>query len=187
MCGAVITASFVMSAVGTFYLLERRSEEFGKLFVRVGVIAGLVSCLAQIFPTGDLHGRYMAKHQPVAVAGMEGLFHTEKGAPMVLLGQPDKEEQRIDNPLVVNKVLNFLIYGTPAAQVKGLDQFPQDQWPTALPLLYYSYHIMAGLGTYFAMLMSTKIELFPSSRQISSSPGAPTWQRFLSSCACRIR
>ncbi|MEI9977610.1 MAG: cytochrome ubiquinol oxidase subunit I [Edaphobacter sp.] len=153
MCGAVITAAFVMSAVGAFYLLGKRDTEFGKLFLRVGVIAGLLSCIVQIFPTGDLHGRYTAKYQPAAMAGMEGLFHSEKGAPIVLMGQPDMEQQRIDNPIVVNKVLSFLIYGTTVAEVKGLDQFPKDQWPTTLPLLFYSYHIMAGLGTYFVLLM----------------------------------
>jgi cytochrome d ubiquinol oxidase subunit I len=70
------------------------------------------------------------------------------------MGQPDIEAQKIDNPIVVNKVLSFLIYGTTAAEVEGLDQIPRDQWPTALPLLYYSYHIMAGLGTYFVLLMA---------------------------------
>lgn len=154
MCGAVVTASFVMSAVGAFYLLQERKDVYGKIFLKVGVVAGMIACLVQIFPTGDLHGKYMAKHQPAAVAGMEGLFHSEKGAPIVLLGQPDVEHQTIDNPLAVNKVLSFLIYGTTAAEVKGLDTIPRDQWPTTLPLLFYSYHIMAGLGTYFALLMA---------------------------------
>jgi cytochrome d ubiquinol oxidase subunit I len=95
----------------------------------------------------------MAKHQPVAVAGMEGLFHTRTGAPIVILGQPNEERQTIDNPLVVNRVLSFLIYGTTEAEVKGLNDFPRDQWPEPIPLLYYSYHIMAGLGTYFVLLM----------------------------------
>jgi cytochrome d ubiquinol oxidase subunit I len=84
---------------------------------------------------------------------MEGLFHSEKGAGMVLMGQPNYETQTIDNPLVVNKVLSFLIYGTTAAEVEGLDHFPRDQWPSTLPLLYYSYHIMVGLGTWFCALM----------------------------------
>jgi cytochrome bd ubiquinol oxidase subunit I len=154
MCGAVVTAAFVMSAVGAFYALDKRSIEFGQLFLRVGVIAGLIFSTAMIFPTGDLHGRYVAKNQPAAIAGMEGLFHSVKGAPVVLLGQPDFEKQTIDNPLAANDVLSFLIYGTTSAEVKGLDQFPRDQWPTTLPLLYYSYHIMAGLGTYFLLLMA---------------------------------
>ena len=153
MSGAVITGSFVMAAVGAFYLLENRFAEYGRIFVRVGVMAGLIACVAQIFPTGDLQGRYMARHQPAAVAAMEGLFHTQKGAPIVLMGQPDEERGTIDNPLVVNDVLSFLIYGTTRAEVKGLDQIPRDQWPSPLPLLYFSYHIMAGLGTYFVVLM----------------------------------
>jgi len=153
MSGAVITGSFVMCAVGAFYVLENRFAEQGKIFLRVGVVVGLISCTAQIFPTGDLHGRYIAKHQPAAVAGMEGLFSTQRGAGIVLIGQPNEEKQTIDNPLVVNNVLSFLIYGTTEAEVKGLDQIPRDQWPEPLPLLFYSYHIMAGLGTYFVLLM----------------------------------
>ena len=154
MSGAVITGAFVMSSVGALYLLQRRDEECGRTFLKLGVIVGFLSCAAQIFPTGDLHGKYMAKHQPAAIAGMEGLFHSEKGAPLVVMGQPDFEAEKIDNPLAVNKVLSFLIYGTTAAEVEGLDQIPRDQWPSTLPLLFYSYHIIAGLGTYFVALMA---------------------------------
>jgi cytochrome bd ubiquinol oxidase subunit I len=154
MSGAVITAAFVMCSVGAFYVLENRFLEQGKVFLRIGVTAGVIACATQIFPTGDLHGRYLAKHQPAAVAGMEGLFNSQKGAPIVLIGQPNEERQNIDNPIVVNDVLSFLIYGTTEAEVKGLDQFPHDQWPGPLPLLFYSYHIMAGLGTYFVVIMA---------------------------------
>jgi cytochrome d ubiquinol oxidase subunit I len=120
----------------------------------VGVIAGVLFSAVQIFPTGDLQGKYMAKHQPATTAGMEALFHTEIGAPLVILGQPDVERQRIDNPLVLNRVLSFLIYGTTAAEVQGLDRFPKELWPTNIPLLYFSYHIMAGLGTLFIAVMA---------------------------------
>lgn len=154
MSGAVITAVFVMSAVGAFYLIEGKFVEYGRIFLRLGVIAGIIVCILQVFPTGDLHGRYMARNQPVATAAMEGLFKTEPGAPLVIMGQPDEERQRIDNPLVVNKVLSFLIYGTTAAEVRGLNDFPRDQWPTNIPLLYFSYHIMAGLGTIFVAVMA---------------------------------
>jgi cytochrome d ubiquinol oxidase subunit I len=154
MCGAVVTASFVMAAVGALYLLQRRDGPYGRIFVKLGVVTGIVSCVLQVFPTGDLQGKYMAKTQPTAIAAMEGLFHTEKGAGVILMGQPNYESQTIDNPLVVNKVLSFLIYGTTAAEVQGLDHFPRDQWPSTLPLLFYSYHIMVGLGTWFAALMA---------------------------------
>lgn len=159
MCGAVVTASFVVAATGAFYLLERSHEDFGRLFLKTGVVAGVISSILQIFPTGDLQGKYVAFHQPPAIAGMEGLFHTQKGAPIVLLGQPNIEQQKIDNPLAVNDVLSFLIYGTTAGEVKGLNAFPRDQWPAALPLLFYSYHIMAGLGTWFLLLMTVAMLL----------------------------
>jgi cytochrome d ubiquinol oxidase subunit I len=154
MSGAVITGSFVMSSVGAFYLLENQFTEHAKIFLRVGVIAGAISCVTQIFPTGDLHGRYMAKHQPAATAAMEGLFRSKKGAPIVLMGQPDERRQTIDNPIAVNGILSFLIYGTTLAEVQGLDKTPRDQWPSPMPLLFYAYHIMAGLGTCFVALMS---------------------------------
>jgi cytochrome d ubiquinol oxidase subunit I len=153
MMGAVVTGSFVMAAVGAFYLLEGRREQYARIFLKVGVIAGLLSSILIIFPTGDLAGKYVAHNQPAAIAAMEGLFHSEAGAGMVLMGQPNEETGQIDNPIVVNDLLSFLIYGTTKAEVVGLDQIPHDQWPTALPLLFYAYHIMAGLGTWFVLLM----------------------------------
>ncbi len=153
MAGTVVTGSFVMAAVGAFYLLEERLQDYGRIFLKVGVIAGTISSILIIFPTGDLHGKYVALHQPAAMAAMEGVFKTENGAGIVLMGQPNEETGQIDNPLVVNDLLSFLIYGTTKAEVQGLDQIPHDQWPTALPLLYYAYHIMAGLGTWFFVLM----------------------------------
>jgi cytochrome bd ubiquinol oxidase subunit I len=153
MAGTVVTGSFVMAAVGAFYLLEERLQDYGRIFLKVGVIAGTISSILIIFPTGDLHGKYVALHQPAAMAAMEGVFKTENGAGIVLMGQPNEETGQIDNPLVVNDLLSFLIYGTTKAEVQGLDQIPHDQWPTALPLLYYAYHIMAGLGTWFFLLM----------------------------------
>jgi cytochrome d ubiquinol oxidase subunit I len=154
MAGALITGCFAMAAAGAFYLLSDRASEYGRVFVRLGVIVGVVASALQIFPLGDLHGRYMAHEQPASTAAMEALFHTQPGAPLVILGQPDVEHERIDNPIVMNELLSFLIYGTPNAVVKGLDQFPRENWPTNIPLLYFAYHVMAGLGTLFVALMA---------------------------------
>jgi len=149
MSGAAITGAFVMAGIGAFYVLSGRAPEYGRIFLRIGVIAGLIFSVVQIFPTGDIHGRYMADHQPVTTAAVEALFKTERGAPLVIIGQPDVERQRLDNPIVVNKFLSFLIYGTPTAEVRGLNDFPRENWPTNIPLLYFAYHVMAGLGTIF--------------------------------------
>jgi cytochrome d ubiquinol oxidase subunit I len=154
MSGAVVTGAFVVAATGAFYLLSNRYRDYGRMFLRMGVTTGLIFCILQVFPTGDALGKYTAHNQPTAMAGMEGLFHSEKGAPLVILGQPNIEQQRIDNPFIVNRMLSFLIYGTATAEVSGLDSFPRQDWPTNIPLLYYAYHIMAGLGTAFVALMA---------------------------------
>ena len=38
--------------------------------------------------------------------------------------------------------------------MKGLNAFPPDRWPDNIPLLYYSYHIMVGLGTMLIGVMA---------------------------------
>src|SRR5260370_4064029 len=154
MSGAVVTGAFVMAGVGAFYLLQQKFVVHARIFLRVGVIAGIAAALWQVFPSGDLHGKYMARNQPVTTAAMEGLFKSQTGAPIVILGQPDEEHQRIDNPIIANKALSFLVYGTTTAEVQGLNAFPKDQWPTNIPLLYFSYHVMVGLGTIFVAVMA---------------------------------
>jgi len=153
MSGAVITGAFVMASVGAFYLLWGKFQEHGKIFVRVGVIAGLISSVTQLFPTGDGQGVLIAKHQPVTLAAMEALFESGPGAPLVLIGQPDIAQRRIDNPLIIPKMLSFLTYRAWEAEVRGLNAFPPDMWPDNIPLLYFSYHIMVGLGTIFIAVM----------------------------------
>jgi cytochrome d ubiquinol oxidase subunit I len=149
MVGAVQTGCFVMAAVGAFYLLSHTHEAYGKLFVRTGVIVGVSAALLQLFPTGDGQGVMIAKHQQVTLAAMEGLFHTESGAPLAIIGQPDVNKQRLDNPITVPRALSFLTYKAWTAQVYGLDHFPRQDWPDQIELLYFSYHIMVGLGTIF--------------------------------------
>jgi cytochrome d ubiquinol oxidase subunit I len=154
MIGAVQTACFVMAAVGALYLLTKRHESYGRLFIRTGVLVGVLAAVLQMFPTGDMQGRMIAGHQPATLAAMEGLFDTQKGAPLAILGQPDVEKRRLDNPLEIPRMLSFLTYQQWTANVKGLGDFPQDLWPDRIALLYYSYHVMVGLGTIFIGVMA---------------------------------
>ncbi len=153
MLGAVQTGCFVMAGVGAFYLLTRRDEVYGRTFVKGGVLVGAIAALLQLFPTGDMQGKLIAENQPVTLAAMEGLFETQKGAPLAILGQPDVEKRKLDNPLVVPSMLSFLTYKKWSANVRGLDAFSQDTWPDRIALLYYSYHVMVGLGTIFIAVM----------------------------------
>jgi cytochrome d ubiquinol oxidase subunit I len=154
MIASVVTASFVMAGLGAFYLLMQQHEAYGRLFVRVGVVAGLAATLLMVFPTGDGQGRMVTQHQPVTLAAMEGLFESAQGAPLALVGQPDMENLRLDNPILIPDALSFLTYRRWKADVQGLDAFPREAWPDNIPLLYYSYHIMVGLGTLFIAVMA---------------------------------
>ena len=153
MIGAVQTACFVMAAVGAFYLLSGQHETYGRTFVRLAVIVGVVASITQAYPTGDAQGKMIARHQPVTLAAMEGLFETQQGAPLAILGQPDMQKKRLDNPLIVPRMLSFLTYRRWTAEVRGLDRFPEQDWPDKILLLYYSYHVMVGLGTIFIAVM----------------------------------
>jgi cytochrome d ubiquinol oxidase subunit I len=155
MCGSVVTASFVMAAVGAFYLLSRRHEEQGRIFVRLGVTVGILAAVLQLMPTGDHHGKLVARYQPITLAAMEGLFETQEGAPLAIIGQPDVARRRLDNPIYIPKLLSFLTYQKWQAEVKGLTDpsYDEKDWPDNIALLYYSYHIMVGLGTIFIAIM----------------------------------
>ena len=153
MGGAFVTGSFAVASLGAFYVLSGKQTEYGKLFLRVGVIAACLGSIWMLFPSGDWKGQLITKYQPVTLAAMEGLFDTTAGAPLVLIGQPDMEKRRLDNAIHIPKMLSFLSYQRWEAEVRGLNEFPKDQWPDNVPLLYYSYHIMVGLGTIFIAIM----------------------------------
>jgi cytochrome d ubiquinol oxidase subunit I len=149
MMGAVTTGAMVMTGIGSFYLLTGHHEEHARIFVRVGTIAAATATFLLLFPTGDRQGRNVAQYQPVTLAAMEGQFETQRGAPLALVGQPDMDKLRLDNPLEIPNVLSFLTYRRWAAEIRGLNSFPRDLWPDNVPLLYFTYHIMVGLGTIF--------------------------------------
>ncbi|MDN3667281.1 cytochrome ubiquinol oxidase subunit I [Algibacter miyuki] len=159
---SVITASFVVAGIGAFYILNNKHSEFGKLFVKTGVGFGLVSSILVAFPTGDLVAKNVVKHQPVTFAAMEGIFETEEGgSEIVLIGQPNMLEQKLDNKIAVPNILSFLTYQDWNAEIKGLNEFDKSTHPTNIPGLYYAYHIMVGLGTIFiGLMLLAAVQLF---------------------------
>lgn len=152
---SLVTSSFVVAGIGAFYLLSKKNVEFGKMFVKTGVIFGLISSVIVAMPTGDLLAKNVVKYQPVTFAAMEGIFHTEDGgSEIVLIGQPDVKNKKLDNKIAVPNILSFLTYGNWSQEIKGLEEFPEDVYPTNISGLYYGYHIMVGLGTIFIGLMA---------------------------------
>jgi cytochrome d ubiquinol oxidase subunit I len=154
MMGAVVTGSFVFCAVGAYWMLRGEHADVARLQLRVGTLVGLLASVLVAFPTGDQQGKLVARHQPTSLAAMEGRFESGPRAEIALIGQPNVEQRRIDNAITIPGVLSFIAYGSFSSNVRGLSEFPQDQWPTNIELLYYSFHIMAGLGTLFILLMA---------------------------------
>ena len=150
---AVVTSAFVMAAVGAFWTLRREHHAVARISLRTGVIAGLAASLLVAFPTGHEQGRMVAEHQPVTLAAMEGRFESGGNAPLAVIGQPNVAERRLDNPIHLPSILSWIAYGDFSANVRGLEEFPEDQWPTSIELLYYAFHIMVGLGTIFIAVM----------------------------------
>jgi len=135
-------------------VLSRRDPSYGRTFLRIGVTVGILAALLQLAPTGDMQGKLITEYQPTTLAAMEGLFDSQDGAPLAIIGQPDVPKRTLDNPIVIPNMLSFLTYKHWNAHVQGLNDFPQDQWPDRIELLYFSYHVMVGLGTIFIAIMA---------------------------------
>ncbi|MFT7900917.1 cytochrome ubiquinol oxidase subunit I [Tenacibaculum ascidiaceicola] len=159
---SLVTSSFVVAGIGALYLLNKKHLEFGKLFLKTGVIFGVIASILVAFPTGDLAAKNVVKYQPITFAAMEGIFETEKGgSEIVLIGQPNMLEKKLDNKIAVPNILSFLTYQEWNAEIKGLNEFDEKNYPTNIPGLYYAYHIMVGLGTIFiALMLASIVQLF---------------------------
>jgi cytochrome bd ubiquinol oxidase subunit I len=150
---ALVTGSFVVAAAGAFYTLRGEHSVQALLYLKSGTAVGLIASVLVAFPTGDAQAKMVARHQEASLAAMEGRFESGPMAEITLIGQPNVAEHRLDNPIKLPGALSFLAYGTFHSNVRGLNAFPQDAWPGNIELLYYSFHVMAGLGTLFIFLM----------------------------------
>jgi cytochrome d ubiquinol oxidase subunit I len=170
MSASMVTASFVVAAIGAYWSLLGRHLRPAAICLRAGVIMGLIFSVLVAFPTGDGQGKLVTRHQPATLAAMEGLFESGPYAELAIIGQPNVPAGRLENPIVVPGILSFLTYGTFGSTVQGLKDFPLAEWPQNVELLYYSYHIMAGLGTLFMLVMGTAAVLLVRNRLLETRP-----------------
>jgi len=151
---ALVTGSFFVSAIGAFYTLRTLHPTQARLYLQAGTLTALIASILVAFPTGDRQAKMVGRYQPVTLAAMEGRFEGGSRAGIAVIGQPNVTMHRLDNPIEVPDALSFLAYGTFHSFVHGLDEYPMEDWPDNLELLYYSFHIMITLGTIFILLMS---------------------------------
>src|SRR6516164_5246799 len=151
---ALVTGSFVVTAVGALYTLRGLHRTQAALYLRAGTLVGLLASLLVAFPSGDQQAKMIARHQPITLAAMEGKFVGGTRAGVAAIGQPNVAARRLDNPIEVPGALSFLTNGTFQSYVHGLDEYPADAWPDNIELLYYSFHLMITLGSFFILLMA---------------------------------
>src|SRR5206468_6558664 len=89
------------------------------------------------------------EHQPIKFAALEGQFATEAGAPVRLGGLPDAKARRTAGAVEIPKLLSLLAYHDPNATIRGLNEFPSEQWPPLIPVRI-AWQLMVGLGTLLA-------------------------------------
>ena len=138
-----LTAGFLMAGVSAWQLLKGAAAPGTRQALRTAVVAVSVAVPLQIF-MGDLHGLNTLEHQPAKIAAIEGIWHTEKGAPLTLFGLPNEKEGRTDYALQIPKAASLVLAHDPDAELKGLNEFAGAHPPVAP--VFWGFRVMVGVG-----------------------------------------
>src|ERR1700681_4079170 len=141
---AYVVTGFVVAAVYAAGLLRGRNDVFHRRGLALGMaMAAIAIVLAGI--TGDSSARFIYGAQPAKFAAMEGIYQTQRGAPIHLGGIPIDSEHRVLFAIEIPKALSFLATFDPNAVVHGLDSFPPGSTPNPI-LVHLSFDGMVGFG-----------------------------------------
>ncbi|WP_010559055.1 cytochrome ubiquinol oxidase subunit I [Pseudoalteromonas spongiae] len=138
-----LTASFMIIGVSCYRLLKGDDKQAPKLTLKVAVIVAAILSPLQAF-VGDLHGLNTLEHQPQKIAAMEGVWQTEKGAPLLLFAIPDEENRTNHFEIGIPNMASFILTHELDGEIKGLDQF-KGEHPPVKPV-FFGFRIMVGLG-----------------------------------------
>ncbi|WP_237216342.1 cytochrome ubiquinol oxidase subunit I [Falsiroseomonas oryziterrae] len=142
---AYLTTAFIVGAVGAFHLLRDRANAHARLMFSMAMWMALIVAPAQVV-IGDLHGLNTLEHQPAKVAAMEGHWETRAGAPMILFALPDMAAERNDLELGIPGLGSLILGHSWEAEIAGLKSFPQEERPTNVPLVFWSFRVMVAIG-----------------------------------------
>ncbi|HKB34602.1 MAG TPA: cytochrome ubiquinol oxidase subunit I [Candidatus Dormibacteraeota bacterium] len=147
---AYVVTGFLVAAVYAAGLLRGRNDVFHRRGLAAGMaMAAIAIVLAGV--TGDSSARFVYGAQPAKFAAMEGLYRTQRGAPITIGGIPSDSQQRVLYGIQIPKGLSFLAAFDPNAEVQGLDSFPPTDRPNPV-LVHLSFDSMVGLGTLIGLL-----------------------------------
>lgn len=138
-----LTASFLIAGISAYRWLRGDKAEGVRAALKSGVYAAALLIPLQIF-VGDMHGLNTLEHQPAKVAAMEGVWHTEKAAPMLLFGWPNAETQSNDYAFGIPKMASFILTHDWDGEIKGINEFDGIHPPVAP--MFFAFRIMVGVG-----------------------------------------
>lgn len=138
-----LTASFVVAGLSAWRLLRAPLDAGAAKTMRAGLLVAAGLAPVQIF-VGDLHGLNTLEHQPAKIAAMEALWHTERGAPLVLFAIPNEERKRNDFAIELPYGASLILKHELRGELKGLNEFGEDRPPVAP--LFFGFRLMVGIG-----------------------------------------
>lgn len=141
---AFIATSFAVAGIHAFQILKKRNVELHKKAFKIAIVFGAIAAFLQPL-SGDRSAKDIAERQPVKLAAMETHYETEKGAPLLIGGIVDEETREVSHKIEIPKALSFLAFGDFDAEVKGLNDFPDDELPP-VAIVHYAFQIMVGIG-----------------------------------------
>lgn len=148
---AYLTTAMIVGATGAWHLLRDNRDWYARLMFSMAMwMAAIVAPIQLVL--GDLHGVNTYEHQPTKVAAMEGHFETMRGAPSVLIGMPDVDSRTVRYAVSIPRLASLYLTHDLNGEVKGLDAFPRDQWPTNVPLVFWAFRVMVGMGVLMIVL-----------------------------------
>ncbi|MGB5987336.1 MAG: cytochrome ubiquinol oxidase subunit I, partial [Desulfobacterales bacterium] len=161
---AYLTTAFVVGGIGAYYLWRRLHVQHARIMFGMAMLmAVFVAPLQPI--VGDMHGLNTLEHQPVKVSAMEGLWETQRGAPLKLFGLPDQEEERTKYTIEIPKLSSLILTHDLDGEVKGLKEWPKGERPPVASV-FWSFRIMVGIGVLmvltgvFAVILYWRKRLF---------------------------
>ena len=141
---AFCATGFAVAGVHAFLILKKRNVAFHTKAFRIAAGFALIGAFGAPF-SGDIAAKSVTKLQPIKLAAMEAHFETEKGASFIIGGIPDEKNEQVKYAIKIPKVLSFLANGDFNSEVKGLKDFPKDEWPP-VAIVHYSFQLMIFLG-----------------------------------------
>jgi cytochrome bd ubiquinol oxidase subunit I len=138
-----LTASFLVAGLSAYRWLRGDRVPAVMAAMKTGVYVAAALIPLQII-AGDFHGLNTLKHQPAKIAAMEGIWETERGAPVLLFGMPNEKTRSNDYAIGIPKVASLILTHELDGEIKGLNEF-KGKHPPVAPL-FWGFRIMVGVG-----------------------------------------